>query len=298
MRNKKNLLSFLVALLICFSHANGQKRNASNTNQDKEPPLAPLTEAERALDLRSIIANQPDFTADQSFFYGEGFGGFGASQRIARRGNKYRWDNGFIIVIGEPGKAATRLYPKAKVSDDIETGIDEESIGAGRPFNPKTLASGSEITFTALGTLTIDGHKCIKIQAIRKNSPEKIFLYAAEDLKYLVIVAQVLNRPRGSIQKLSNISLDVPDNLFEIPSDYKAIEHRRWTRLDNAKLTYGGKPCQNFSVYRSETGELFIAVNEPCPDWTYLVRLKRGNSRDSFSGYACNAKRGRCMANE
>jgi hypothetical protein len=41
-----------------------------------EPPLMPLTEAERALDLKGIVANQPDLVADESFFYGEGFDGF------------------------------------------------------------------------------------------------------------------------------------------------------------------------------------------------------------------------------
>ncbi len=187
-------------------------------------------------------------------------------------------------MIGEPGKAATRLYPKAKVYDDLETGIDDDSPGAGRPFNPKMLASESDIAFTALGTLIIDGHKCIKIQATRKNSPEKIFLYPAEDLKYLIIVAQVLNPPRGSVQKLSNISLDVPDSLFEIPSDYRGIEHRRWTKVENANIRYGGKPSKDYGVFRSPTDELFIWVNDARYSWHYLVRLKEATAETAFQG--------------
>src|ERR1041385_3011447 len=71
----------------------------------------------------SLPINQP-LLLIKVFFYGEGSGGFSASERIARKGNKYRWDNGRIIVLGEPGKSATRLYPSGKVFDDLETGID------------------------------------------------------------------------------------------------------------------------------------------------------------------------------
>jgi hypothetical protein len=278
--NKKKFLVFLFALLVCALYINGQKRNSTEANQDREPQLTSLTEEERALDLHNIISNQPDFVADKSFFYGEGFGGFGASEHIARKGNKYRWDNGYLIVIGEPGKAAIRLYPQAKIYNDIETGVGDDLLG----FEAKTLSNESDVTLTALGTLIIDGHKCIKIQATRKDHPEIIFLYSAEDLKYLIIASQFLNLPRGSVQKLSNISLNVPDSLFEIPSGYQGIEHRQWTKVENAKVSYGGKQSRDFGVFRSPTDELFIWVNDADYPWYYLVRLKEATAEVAFQG--------------
>jgi hypothetical protein len=284
MRNQRNILLCILALLMCLPSAAGQKVSSAKARQESEPPLAPLTEAERALDLRSIVAHQPDFIADLRFFYAEGFGGFGASEHIARKGNKYRVDNDFLIVMGEPGKAATRLYPEDKVYDDLETGINDDSPGAGGPFNPKTLGSKNDITFTALGTLMIDGHKCLKIQATKNNGPEKLFLFAAEDLKYLIIVAQVLAPPRNSVQRLSNISLDVPDSLFEIPKDYKGTEHRHWTKVTSAKISYGGKPSKDYGVFRSPTDELFVWVNDARYPWHYLVRLKEATAESAFQG--------------
>lgn len=285
MWSKKTFSVLLFALLICTLHINGQTRNSTEANQDREPQLTPLTEEERALDLRKIISNQPDFVADRSFFHGEGFGGYGATQHIARKGNKYRWESGFVTVIGEPGKAAIRLYPQVKVYNDIETGVSD-LLG----FDAKALANESDVTFTALGTMIIDGHKCIKIQATRKDHPEKIFLYSAEDLKYLIIASQVLNQPRGSVEKLINISLNVPDSLFEIPSDYRGVEHRRWTKVENAKVRYGGKQSKDFVVFRSPTDELFIRVNDADYPWDYLVRLKEATAETAFEGLLVTRK--------
>jgi len=43
-------------------------------------------------------------------------------------------------------------------------------------------------------------------------------LYAARDLKNLVIVAQIVEPKRSTLQRLGNISLDVPDSLVQIPA--------------------------------------------------------------------------------
>jgi hypothetical protein len=108
----------------------------------------------------------------------------------------------------------------------------------------------------------LGNHKCIKIEAVRKDKPEKIYLYAARDLKNLIIVAQVLNPPRGFVQTLSNISLEVPDSLVAIPPDYKPIEHDRWTKVETAKVIYNGKPSKDYGVFRAPGGELFVWIND------------------------------------
>jgi hypothetical protein len=89
------------------------------------------------------------------------------------------------------------------------------------------LAKDDGVSFTALGTRVINGHKCLKIEATRKDKPEKFYFYAALDLKNLVIVAQIVEPTRTTVQHLSNISLDVPDSLVQIPSDYKRRKGKR-----------------------------------------------------------------------
>jgi hypothetical protein len=248
-----------------------------------EEVLAPLTDEERSLNTRDIVANQPDFVADLVFFRSETVSGGGGAMRLARKGNRYRHESQFWIFIGEEDKPAARLFPEAKAYDDMEP-AREGSAGGSWPFNPKTLAQESDITFEALGGVEIDGHRCIKIQALRKGKPEKIYLYAARDLKNLIIIAQVFNPPRAFVQRLSNISLEVPDNLVEIPSDYKSIEHDRWTKVETARVTYNGKPSKDYGVFRAPSGELFVWVNDARYPWHYLVRPREATVETAFQG--------------
>jgi hypothetical protein len=237
----KLILSILCVLFLYADYATAQIRKPSpSPTPFKEPSLTPLTEAERALDLQSIVANQPDFIADESFFYNEGFGGFSATSRIARKGNRYLIDTGFVKIIVEPDKEI-RLDDDDKTFE--ETPIRKDFIvGSGQPINPQSLASQKGVKFVALGTQIIDGHKCLKIEAKLEGESSQIFIYAAEDLKYLIIAVQVLTPPRSSVQKLQNISLEVPSRFVEVPRDYKPIPKYKWARLNSAKVTLNGKP--------------------------------------------------------
>ena len=178
---------------------------------------------------------------------------------MARKGNRCLVDTGYVKVITEPGKAI-RLNDGNKTYE--ETPVSNEFVlGNGRPIVVQELASQKGIKYVGLGTQMIDGHKCIKIEAKLTGHNEQVFLYAAEDLKYLVIMAQVLN-PRGAIQRLQQISLDVPDALVEIPLDYRPLQKHRWTRVDSAKVTYDRKSPKGYSVFRSDNGnQLFITLS-------------------------------------
>jgi hypothetical protein len=254
---------------------------AEKANKDEEI-LTPLTDEERSLSPRDLILNQPDFVADLNFFVGEGFGGYGGAERLARKGNRYREESQFWIFVGELGKPAARLFPDAKAYNDLEP--PKGGSADSTPINPRALALEPDVTFTALGTRQMDSHNCIKIDASRKGKPEKIYLYAARDLKNLVIVAQVIGPRRGMIQRLGNISLDVPDSLVEIPTDYKPIEHDRWTKVERAEVTYKGRASKDFIVFRSPGGELFVRINDAPYPWDYLVRPRETTVETAFQG--------------
>jgi hypothetical protein len=244
--------------------------------------LTPLTKEEAALNPGAIITNQPDFVADLTFFVAEGFGGHGGAERLVWKGKRYRRESQFWIFVGELGKPAARLFPHSKTYNEFEA--SREGSADSTPLNPQALAEEDGTTFTSLGAVVIDGHRCLKIQATRKGKPEKIFLYAARDLKNLVIVAQVIEPRRSMGQKLSNISLEVPSSLVEIPPDYKPVEHDRWLKVENATLTYKGKPSKDFGVFRGPGGELFIWVNDAPYPWFYLIRPREGIRETAFQG--------------
>jgi hypothetical protein len=244
--------------------------------------LTPLTDDERSLNLRDVILNQPDFVADFGFFVGEGFGAYSWANRLARKGTRYREESQFWTFVGDVGKGTARLYPQAKVYDDMEPphGITAERI----LFNPSALAKDSDASFTGLGTLQIDGHNCIKIKVVRAEKSQEIYLYLARDLRNLAIAAVVIEPKRSITQSLHNISLEVPDSMVQIPSEYKPIEHDRWTKLETAKLTYKDKPSKDFGVFRAPGGELFIWIKDAYYPWEYLVRPKQGTVEIAFQG--------------
>ncbi|MGH9788891.1 MAG: hypothetical protein ACRD4U_09350 [Candidatus Acidiferrales bacterium] len=254
--------------------------------QRNEEVLTPLTDAERSLDLRELILDQPDFVADLDYFASEKFGAHGFSEHIARKGSRYREESEFWIFVGEIGKSPARLYPQDKVYNELlppRTG----SVG-GDAFDVKALALDSNVTFTALGTVEIDGHKCLKIEAARTGRPEKVYLYVARELRNLVLVAQVIEPKRSMVQRLRNVSFEVPDSLVEIPPDYKPIEHDRWTKVESATVKYGDRPSRDFGVFRAPGGEFFIWVNDAHYPWHYLYRPQQGTVEIAFQGLLVN----------
>jgi len=253
-----------------------QKKNSTEV-------LTPLTEEERGINAGDLILNQPDFVADITYFRSEVVSGGGGSMRIARKENRYREESEFWTFIDESGKPAARLFPENKTYDDLEP-VHNHSVNCSFPFDPKTLAFEPGITFKLLGTVIIDGQRSLKIGARRKAKSEEIYLYAARDLNNLILVAQVIKPGCRFIQRLSNISLEVPSNLVEIPHDYKPVEHDRWTKVEAAKLTYKGKPSKDYGVFRSPGGELFIWVNDAQYTWHYLVRPQEARVETAFQG--------------
>src|SRR5579859_2451896 len=150
-----------------------------------EEILTPLTDAEQQLNPREILLGQPDFVADLELFVSEGVGAYSWAERIARKGNRYREESQFWIFVGEIGKTSVRIYSEGKVYDDM---LPPRGASAdGGLLNLRALALKSNVTFAALGTVLIDGRKCVKIEAVQEGNPNKTYLYAASDLKNLII---------------------------------------------------------------------------------------------------------------
>jgi hypothetical protein len=271
MKNKFTLLLTIYWLiLLCTFYVNGQQNNTAN----REPVLAPLTEGERKIDLRSIVAFQPDFIADEIYFSAREVSGFSTGRK------RDFFDTGAVKVIMEYGKPDIRIYPNKTWED--EPVVRQPFISATIPLVPTSLLGFDDITFVALGTIEIDKHKCLKIQASSKYFPHKVFLYAALDLKNLIIATQVIGESRRSIQRLQNISFDVKDDVVEVPKDYKKLPKYKWQRLVNAQVFVDGKQIKDAKVYRSELPEyLYIHVAEFD---NFFVNLERRTAQIGFQG--------------
>ncbi len=280
---------FLAALMLASgstraSHPQNPNKKTLSTRAKREepPPLVPLTEAERTLDLRSLIANQPDFTADEQFFASESRGGFGGAEKVARKGDSYRIDNGLYVFIYQRGKPGIRMGRGSKVYDPLFAKQDD-SIVPWASVSPLALAQLANAKLTALGAQIIDKHRCLKVEANKPSLEYKVILYLAGDLNYLAIAIQVVGENRGSIQTLHNISLSVPASLFDL-SDYQPMPLRKWDRITRVRVFLGGKELSDPTLFRAPTGEMFLAVRGPVMTDTYILRPKEGTAEVAFQG--------------
>jgi hypothetical protein len=298
------LSSMAIIIANCFcGSSSAQNQSPPKTTQgpivqttigappEKPDILNPLSDEERHLDPRQLLLNQPDFAADVSFFAadyvaGKAIGGMKFDEHIVVKGQRFREESPFWIFVGEIGKSAVRLYPAGKLFDDM-VGTRGQAPASGVTY-PKLLAADQEVSFTALGTVQIADHKCIKIEAVRKDSPGKINYYVDKDLRNFVVASQLVGAARHVMQNFHNISFDVDDKLVEVPSDFSPIQRDRWTKVDTAKVTYKGKASSSFGVFRSPNGELFIWIQDAYYPWEYLYRPEKSTVEVAFQGLLVN----------
>jgi len=253
---KKLIINLFLILVCCSGIVYGQNNDQSKKNE--EPVLVPLTEAEKKLDPKSIVENQPDFMAVQGYFSAREISGFSAVSKVARKGTKYRTDTGFVIVITEPNKPALRLNGNKTYEEEV--GIRKPYVNATIPLNPTDLLGFPDISFTALGTIEVDGNKLLKIQAKSKEFGQEVFLYADLGRKNLFTIIQILSPQRNSIQRLKEISFEVPDSLFDI-KDYQPLSKYKWDKVKTATVFFKGNLVKNALVFRHEN-YIFIHVAE------------------------------------
>lgn len=242
--------------LFCFVSASAQ--DTKPPEKANEPVLIPLTEEEKKLVPKDIIANQPDFTAAEAYFSARSVSGFSAASKVARKGKKYRVDTGFVVVITELNKPALRLNQNKTYEETV--GTLKPFISATAPLNPTNLLGFADIAFTALGTVEVDGDKLLKIQAKSKEFEPEVFLYANLSKKNLITIIQILSPARSSIQRLHEISFEVPDELFDL-SSYKSLPKYNWNKVKTAKVFFRGKLIEDALVFRHED-YIFIHVAE------------------------------------
>jgi TonB family protein len=199
-----------------------------------------------------IFGNQPDYTADVSIVIASPI-----RMKMARKEGKVRleWLNPSnaasgenkpleyyrTIVINRPDQPSVAFDPQQKTYCEMP---NESKPPAPEMLHVlKEAMKGKEefkIKLKNLGTEILDGHETVKMEMISKrDKPSQsdkggLFFYIAKDLKNLVIKMEVTelyeDQPtpvgQGWSYTLSNISLEVPDDLFQMPVGYKKVDFR------------------------------------------------------------------------
>ena len=81
-----------------------------------------------------------------------------------------------------------------------------------------------KFVFERIGDTELNGHKCCKIQLSNKNdSSVRVIYYVAGDLRNLAIQIEFIDlfKSRTTTYTLSDVSFDVPGELFRLPANYK-----------------------------------------------------------------------------
>lgn len=192
--------------------------------------------------LEPIFANQPDFKADVTIILADPI-----RMRIARSNGKVRfeWLNPAravrakgqatkyyrTIVISQPGQPSLAFDPQQKTFTEMPS--DDRPPAPEMLQLLKEFMKGKEeykVVVEDAGSESLDGRQVSRLKITSQSEGSELFIYIAKDLKNLVVKLETgpeafLGGKKISYT-LSNVSLDVPDNLFEYPTGYRKVRHR------------------------------------------------------------------------
>jgi hypothetical protein len=179
-----------------------------------------------AVDPRLLLSRQPDFTATQIYTRSEPRRGSAMQVAfpVAKRGPRFRLETDLVIIIYRRGERPLRLFKNTKtyevmddkrIRDNWTRNVDDVEVFSQAP----------DVRFVAIGTDTIDGHKCQMIRAMpiskqKGRGPTEVVLYAATDLENLVIRIEIHDDENPHSYQLTDIVRGADPALFEVPIGY------------------------------------------------------------------------------
>ena len=189
--------------------------NSVNSTTQTNVSELQTNETTKTLSPKDILLNQPDFTADQQYFMFESHkhGGFGVSEKLAKKGSIYRWesfDNVNFLSFEKPP-----VFCSANGKNCFEKQDYNDCCGYLKANQVENFARASDAKFELVGSEVVQGYDCVKIKTENIAKEETVYFYAAKDLKNLVIKTEVIQSDRKHTFVLSNVSFDVPEELFE-----------------------------------------------------------------------------------
>lgn len=187
-----------------------------------------------------MCANQPDFTADWLILINEPSVGIksinrikitrkqGQSRREAyplenERSLKNKADRDYkIILIDRPGQPPIALNPQRKTYTQTPPAFNAADFDIDSFIKSKSRGFG-DIKVESVSNVIFAGHRTTRIKLTFAGETGQLFFYFAKDLNNLMIGVDT-GKPKGSSLKVSNISFEVPDDLFQIPRGYEKVD--------------------------------------------------------------------------
>lgn len=264
----------LPAMFITF----GLMVQAQDWQRENDPPLLPLTAEEQKLDPRKIIAEQPDFMANQEGGYSGHQHAVMIYRRIAKRGNRFAIINDVRTTIFDLGKSVLSIHHSDQEYEYLTIGDFQDRILMDCDF--RELLSLPKATFSIRGRRVMYGRSCLEIEIsniYEDDTERKLWLLADPQAQNLIIAFRSFSKYSETRLQLSNISFKPPKELFEIPPGYSEIKKFEWKRIKSAKVFFGDTLDKDAFVFQNQEGVLFVRVFEPHPNtgspfpWEYLV---------------------------
>lgn len=187
-------------------------------------------------DLLRMFADQPDHMADRTIAINDSL----IKMKFAKKQDRIRQEfypldeagslksdsyrSYKIITISRLNQPTTALDPQEKTYAEAPEDFKLVSFDI-EEFLKNASAELGKIKAEIAGTEIIEGLKASKISVRFEGGTEEMYFYFANDLKNLF-----LKMDSGSIKQIkgsytvTNVSFDVPDELFEIPKDYKRVD--------------------------------------------------------------------------
>jgi hypothetical protein len=270
----------LLAVAIAALQANG-----------KQPvQIQPPTPTE----LRAILENQPDFTAEGISRDPKGIKEVNVG-RVARRGSQYRIDpapgtldledesNFELLLPGTYGvmnfasdpEESTALIVQTKQRRYHELSVDDDDFMEAYALlvvHPHMLLLVSAVldekkpALEYLGEATVDGHPCVKFASDSDWGSGRTTYYAARDLRNLVVRIEWTMESTGSFMEffpttgdtiLRNVKLEAAAELFAVP--------RGFAKVDRAATKSNEEADRQKRLHSADGAPSFSGVNVEPP---------------------------------
>jgi hypothetical protein len=198
--------------------------------------------------VQSLFANQPNYMADMTIVLVKDT----VTQRFAKKQGKIRCEfsilevkdgksqkvnNDRVVVISYPNRTWIGFDPQEKTYCELPESFRPDLLDVQKLYKLAVRTEDDhKVIVENVGTEILGGHEVRKIRiSFKDNNHDKgLFLYVAEGLKNLIVKMEVNdlyeNLPTRKGQKMSlllyNISLNVPDAIFQIPKDYRNVDFK------------------------------------------------------------------------
>jgi TonB family protein len=206
-----------------------------------------------------MCENQPDFTADWLILISEPAFGIKSINRIkiARKQGqsrrevfplenetslKNKADRDYkIILIDRPGQLPIALNPQRKTYTQTPATFNAAAFDIDSFIKSKSREFG-DIKVEGVSNVVFAGHQTTRIRLTFADEAGQVFFYFAKDLNNLIIGMDT-GKPEESSLTVSNISFDVPDDLFQIPRGFEKVDFTAF--LETMRQKAGGSRSAN-----------------------------------------------------